>query len=209
MSARVLTTRRELLLAGAALGAALAGRQAVAAPAKVRRAGAAPRLTPLSEQCRFRRASDAEWEAIRRELEEKGWSGGQVAHIATSFQPVGTELRPFGMQEATLFGDVDGDGRPEWVIGLYYPPDTLGGLHAVTPLAPASGRTATSGQDDRARIVILRPEKGGRCRGVWRSPGLGYRFGPAVYNLQEVNQDLDSADSLRLPLALTDVDGDG
>jgi hypothetical protein len=90
---------------------------------------------------------------------------------------------------AIRFGDVDGDGQRDYVLGCYFP-------------------AGEGSPDGRARIVVFK-KSGKRWLLSWTSPGLGYEFDRPRYNAQEVETGLDTADHLQSPLELRDLGGDG
>jgi hypothetical protein len=143
------------------------------------------------------------------ELERMGW------HAQLSEMPSAFVQRPDGhvdavrVRPAAAAGDVDGDGRVEWVVAYYFQSDDPTGIRALDDVErrkePPAPEVRT---DDRARIVIFKRDGGGRWRFHWRSPGLGHAFRTSEYNVQEVQDGLDTVGNLRPALALVDVDGD-
>lgn len=185
----------------AALAAALVGAAAGAAPG-VRLAGAprplpAPRqvLDPL-EQAGFERPDPEVMAMLYTELRKKpGFEDAQIATVPVRYVQTGGAVFPVGAQFATFQGDVDGDRKPDWVVGCYVP------VQNRTPARPLS-------QDDRARIAVFRRDAAGKWN-VWCSPGLGSDFSEPSYNVEEVLNGLDDLRNLILPLSLVDVDHDG
>ncbi len=114
-----------------------------------------------------------------------------IPSVDTAYFSIDGRTRPGHGRIATLYGDVDGDGQGEWVVGCYQ-------------LAAAKGHTG----DDRAHVVVFKRETSGRWRFSWRSPGLGFSFHAPDYNLREVDDAIDSAEHLLPSLALVDIDGD-
>jgi len=133
--------------------------------------------------------SDADMRLLFRELPpgavpatvpvRYGWAGGRIVVTRRHF--------------AILSGDVDADaqGSPELVVGCYF------------PSTPSEGGT----QDDRARIVVFK-RVGRIWVKEWTSPGLGYEFDRPRYNIEEVEQGLESLASLAPPVQLVKILGD-
>lgn len=169
-------------------------------------------LTPtLPQRSRLKTPSRDEMRQFYAELKQEGWDGAQIAAIYTGFTRTETGIKTSGSHFATFYGDLDGDHRPEWVVGCYFPsrstptPDPqsmMGGM--------MGGRTSmVTLRDDRARIVIFKRTNNEPWRINWISPGLGYEFHAPDYNVMEVAEGLEQQDNLRLPLSLLDVDADG
>jgi hypothetical protein len=146
----------------------------------------------LAERARLKQASPEELVQFHNEMKRNGWASFQIAVIPIGYERDNGMIHEGAGQFATLHGDVDGDGRPEWVVGCDH--------------VSASG--STSSQDDQARIVIFKKDGAGRWRLLWRSPGLGEKFGVPRFNIEEVEKDLDQVENLCLPLALLNVNGD-
>jgi hypothetical protein len=197
-----------LLLAGAcALSPGLA--RAVP-PKKAARSASTAAAAPisLSQRCRFRQATAEEMNQFHNELNRHGWQGAAVAAVAAGYAKENGVVQETGIQRATLYGDVDGDGQPEWVVGCNFPTRS----RETAPVGPPEpGRSPGRPRDDRARIVIFKKDaadRAGRWHLHWCSPGLGYEFHSPEFNMKEVEQGLDRIENLRLPLSLLDVDGD-
>jgi hypothetical protein len=144
------------------------------------------------------------------ELKREGWDGAQIAAIYTGYARTDTGIKTTGSQFATFYGDLDGDRRPEWVVGCYFPSRSTPTPDPQSMMGGMGGRAGmVTLRDDRSRIVIFKHATNEPWRIDWISPGLGYEFHAPDYNLQEVVEGLDQQDNLRLPLSLLDVDGDG
>ena len=168
--------------------------------------------TPTSTKppSRLKLPSRDEMRQFYAELKREGWESAQIAAIPTGYTKTDIGLRTTGTHFATLYGDLDGDQRPEWVVGCYLPSrsgsdaDPQSAMPGMMPVVGAPGRT----RDDRARVAVFKRNSEG-WRLNWLSPGLGYEFHAPDYNLQEVNAGLEQIETLSLPLALVDVDHDG
>jgi len=204
--------RKSGTLRRAALGALIAGTLLSSRGGEA----AVPRTDLLSTQVRVGIARTAERTFLRTpskeemrqfyaELQRAGWEGAQVAAIYTGYVRTGAAVKPTGTHFATLHADVDADGRPEWVVGCYFP--TRAATSSVSSAAAGGNGTVTV-RDDRARVVIFKKGVAGSLRIDWISPGLGYEFHAPEYNLREVSDGLGQMEHLRLPLSLTDIDGD-
>ncbi|MGV3722894.1 MAG: hypothetical protein ACO1SX_18500, partial [Actinomycetota bacterium] len=160
---------------------------------------------PVPQRSQLRTPSRDVMLQFHAEFLRAGWEGAQLAAICTGFARAGATVKPTGTQFATLYADLDGDRRPEWVVGAYFP------LRAATA-PPTSSSMSTRGmvttRDDRARVVIFRKPFAGPWRIDWISPGLGYEFRAPEYNLREVAEGLGQMEHLRPPLSITDIDGD-
>lgn len=204
--------RRWIYLAGAVFVSSIALAGAMAAPS----AGGSGRIGPavtvaLAQRSRLKTPSRDEMRQFYAELKREGREGAQIAAIYTGYARADTGIKTTGSQFATLYGDLDGDHRPEWIVGCYFP------SHSTPTPDPQSMMGGTMGgrggmvtlRDDRARIVIFkRVNNNEPWRIDWISPGLGYEFHAPNYNLQEVAEGLDQQENLRLPLSLVDVDAD-
>jgi hypothetical protein len=190
-------TRAALASSLALLAAAAPGASGPAAPQR----GQVPITSAaLFRRSYFKEATRDELLQFHNAIVDKGWRGASIAFVPTGYVRAAS-LQPDGNHFATLYGDIDGDQRPEWVVGYNFPPEEDD--------SPMEARTPAFQQhDDRARIVVFKKEAG-RWRVSWRSPGLGAEFHTPEYNLQEVNKGLDRIETLRLPLCLLDIDGDG
>ncbi len=183
---------------GAALGAAPGGAASITPPraAAVGRPSTAPNM-----RSGFRQASRDELIQFHNELERAGWRGASLALVPSGYVREGGKVRGVGAQFATLYGDVDGDGRPEWVIGCYL------SLHGPAPVDD-SGVLRGNPRDDRAHLAVFKGDGAGHWRLSWFSPGLGYEFREPDFNVREVENGLDTLDSLRPPLSLVDIAND-
>jgi hypothetical protein len=190
-----MTTRT--LAAGAALAVVIAVSPAAASAQRERPAG--PRASGLP-RAHLKQATAEELTQFHNELERAGWQSPGLAPIPSAYHRSASGVHPVRVQFATLQGDLDGDGQPEWVVGYHFPPQQRSG-------AAASAGSARA--DDRARIAVFRKETSGDWRLTWVSPGLGYEFGAPRFNVREVELDLDHITNLRPPLALVDIDRDG
>jgi len=173
------------------------------------RIGAAVTIS-LAQRSRLKTPSREEMRQFYAELKREGREGAQIAAIYTGYSRVDASIKTTGSQFATMYGDLDGDHRPEWVVGCYFPSQAT---PTPDPQSMMSGMMGGRGgmvnlHDDRARIVIFKRASNEPWRIDWISPGLGYEFHAPDYNLQEVAEGLDQQDNLRLPLSLVDVDGD-
>jgi hypothetical protein len=146
------------------------------------------------------------------ELKREAGERAQVAAIHTGYARTDTGgLKTTGTHFATLYADVDGDRKPEWIVGCYLPSRTgttaepQGGMSGMMPVRGGIGAV----RDDRARVVIFKRNGSDPWRISWISPGLGYEFHAPDYNVQEVSAGLEPVESLSLPVALVDVDRDG
>jgi len=205
-------SRNNLLKLSAAWGAGLALALSVsaataAAPPKsaprravARRAPAPAPALPLYQKSRFREPTPEERLQFHAELKEQGWPVVMYAPVPTAYGVEKGRVIPVQTRFATLYGDLDGDRQPEWVVGCYF--------HPLTVPEPREVGMQT-GMEQRARIVVFKKDAEGRWRFRWRSPGLGYEFRVPLFNLQEVEHGLDLKENLRLPLSLVDVDRDG
>jgi len=157
----------------------------------------------------YRQPSQGEMREMQRQLP----AGAVVPRMPLAYRwkangEVAPDPRRSG--DAVLFGDVDGDGRPEYVLGCLFRTEKL----AVPPPAPyPDGRGAMMKnhlpRDDRAHLVVFKRGPNGHWMRSWTSPGLGFRFGVPEDNLREVQQGIESLDELRAPISLADIDGDG
>jgi hypothetical protein len=196
------------LLALAAAGSAGAAVAPSGTAGSARARVTTPSLKPAS---RLRLPSREEMRQFYAELKREGWEGAQVAAIHTGYAKTEAGLKTTGTHFATLYGDLDGDQRPEWVVGCYVPSRPGSASEPQTGMSgmmPVRGAGSGSIRDDRARVAIFK-----RSNDAWRlnwiSPGLGYEFHAPDYNVQEVNAGLEQIETLGLPLALLDVDRDG
>jgi hypothetical protein len=154
----------------------------------------------LADAAGFRRAGAEELRQFYAGFEARNWHGVVIPFVPTGYtRHVDGRVIPWDGRRATLQGDLDGDGRPEWVVACYLPVPSDTGTGAAARMVP----------DARARIVVFREDPDGHWRLDWASSGLGYEFRAPEYNLREVEADLDSFEHLRPPLALVDADGDG
>jgi hypothetical protein len=209
MAARpYLPSPRWLRTAGPAL--ALAGMALTApspalakpAPGEVRRSDAPPQRT-WYPRASLRSPGTVELAEFLGELERAGWKGAALATIPTHYVQTGSGISPVGRQPAAAYGDLDGDGHGEWVVGCYL--SEAGGPGGSSP---SGAGESSSRSEERARLAVFRQEPGGRWRLAWRSPGLGYEFGVPTYNIEEAANGLGAMENLRPPLALVDIDGD-
>lgn len=163
-----------------------------------------------AQKARFRAPSAEEARQFYAALAEKGWAGATLARVPANYTQTRDSVRVSDFQEAALYGNVDDDESPEWVLGLYFPPRTPGSPDPEDAMSMLMGRmeAMTGVQDSRARIVVLKQDTGGQWKVSWRSPGLGYEFGAPRFNMREVDQGLDGFKNLRPALSLVDVDGD-
>lgn len=161
-------------------------------PAAVR-----PRPAPARPRGYFKIPSGAERTRFYSEFRRNGWEDVQIATVTPGYTLVNGVVNRQEPQFATFFGDVDGDRRPEWVVGCYFnaPPNP------GRPVPPG-------GSDDRARIVVFKKNAKGEWQ-TWRSAGLGNEFAEPRFNREEVENGLDRVENLLLPLSLVDVDRDG
>lgn len=219
MKVSVVRSRRRFAL-GAAMAVLLASgvgaRAAIPSPISVRqrkaeRPAPGPAPSALARSCGYRRASEGELIQFHNELQRQGWQGAAVAVVPVDYVESAGSVRPAGSQFATLYGDVTGDGQPDWVVGYTFPseaaaaPEPGGTMFGIM----GRGRFDVPARDDRARIVVFVRDGAGRWRFSWRSPGLGYEFCEPKYNLREVELGLERLEHVRLPLALADIEGDG
>ena len=197
------------------LGAVSRGHAAVLGPAKSPPARAAKPRAPQAARPRlqkayFRQPTEEERIQFHNEMERNGWQGAVPAVIPTSYTHVKGYVSAASYQFATLYGDVDGDNRPEWVAGYYF------SAKSTSAADPKSGGRASDAdtnpaaalRDDRARIVVFDREGNGPWRVEWRSPGLGFEFHVPEFNITEVQSNLERLENLRPPLSLVDIDGD-
>lgn len=177
--------------------------EAAAAPSR----GAATRL---AQKSRFRRPSPDEIRQIYSALAEKGWSSAILARIPTSYSTAEGAVQVGDYQEAVLYGNVDEDDQPEWVLGLYFPLRMPGMPDAEETPFSMMGRMEPGRpvHDDRACIVVLEKDTSGQLKVSWRSPGLGFEFGAPRFNMREVDLGIEPVANLRPALSLVDVDGD-
>jgi hypothetical protein len=144
---------------------------------------------------------------FQSELKRQGWEDAQIAIIHSGYSRSGGTVKPTGSQFATLFADLDGDHRAEWIVGCYVPSKA-----APVPDPGMTGMTGRGGmiklRDDRARVAVFKKREDG-WRLEWISPGLGFEFHAPEHNLQEVVEGLSAFEHLGLPLSLSDVDADG
>jgi hypothetical protein len=174
--------------------------QAWAAPVTHPATATRPKVRPVVldplEKAGFRRPDPEVMAMIYSKLREQpGLDDAQIATVPVKYVQEGGTVVPVGAQFATFFGDVDGDGRGDWVVGFY-----------VSVKDPSPSRPFNL--DDRARIAVFRQAREGGWT-VWCSPGLGWEFAPPDYNVEEVLNGLDDLRNLMLPLSLVDVDNDG
>lgn len=183
-----------------------------AAPSNSGNARMAPPVTiSQAQRARLKSPSRDEMRQFYAELKHEGWEGAQIAAIYTGYSRGETSVKTVGSQFATLYGDLDGDHRPEWVVGCYFPSRSKPTPDPQTMMGGTMGSRGgmVTLRDDRTRIVVFKRANNEPWRIDWVSPGLGYEFHAPDYNLQEVAEGLDQQDNLRLPLSLVDVDGDG
>ncbi len=172
---------------------------------------ATPRKTlGLALRARIELAPPDVMAQITDELSAAGLRNGRIATVPAAYHTLGggAPVLPINNHPATLHGDVDGDGKAEWVVGCYYHPERVIPDKPGAP-DPVGDRMREVAEDDRARIVVFKQDAVGKWKLSWKSPGLGFRFGAPEYNLREVQQNLDRMESLLPPLALVDVDRDG
>jgi hypothetical protein len=160
----------------------------------------------------MRQASPAEKEQFFNEVSRAGWDQPTMAMMDTGYAVSSGRHQSLGLQFATLFGDLDGDKRGEWVVG-YYVSSRASGMSGddgvgKEPVAGGDNR-APEPRDDRFRIAVFKQNPEGDWKAMWRSPGLGYELTSPEYNLNEVAGGLDSIESIRPPLSLVDIDKDG
>ncbi len=129
--------------------------------------------------------------SVLLELSSQLPGGAAIATIPAGYEFVEGQVREVDRRRAILSGDLDGDGRREYVVGCYLPDD------------PASAAP----KDDRARIVVFRYTGKGWAL-LWRSPGLGHEFAVPRHNALEVEQGLADVQHLQPPLSLVRLDGD-
>jgi hypothetical protein len=171
--------------------------------------GAQP-ARPRLQKAYFKQPTEEERLQFHNEMERNGWQGAVPAVIPTSYTHANGSVSAATFQFATLYGDVDGDNRPEWVTGYYFSPKSASGAvpKSAARGAELGGSPATTLRDDRARIVVFGREGNGPWRVQWRSPGLGFEFHVPEFNLSEVQSKLDRLENLRPPLSLVNIDGD-
>ena len=191
-----------LLLAAAAL-LPCAGAWSEPKPEPPPRSKQGPRPLLLARKSGLKRATGDELRQFHNELERQGWHVAGPAPLPVGYLREGESVRPVGTHFATLYGDVDGDRQPEWVVGYHFPP-----RKGPAGSASTGSRSSASAQDDRAHIVVFKREEN-RWKSAWISPGLGYEFQVPKFNMREVGAGLDAAEHLGLPLSLVDIDGDG
>jgi hypothetical protein len=160
---------------------------------------------PVALRSQLRTPSRDEMLQFHAEFLRAGWEGAQLAAICTGYARAGGTVKPTGTQFATLFTDLDGDRRPEWVVGAYFPTRATTGSQGSSAMG---GRGMVTTRDDRARVVVFQKPSTGPWRIDWISPGLGYEFRAPEHNLREVAEGLGQIEHLRPPLSITDIDGD-
>jgi hypothetical protein len=126
--------------------------------------------------------------------------------ICTGYVRTADGVAPVGSHFATLYGDVDGDDTPEWVVGCHFPSNTIGELRPAPDSATAHPPMDSPG--DRARLVVFK-RTANAWKIAWISPGLGDEFRPLDFNLREVASGLEPVNHLRIPISLVDIDGTG
>ena len=161
-------------------------------------------LTPVHH----RRLSNGE----RREIERLLPPGATIARMPLSYVRKGDRIYADinNIAAASLFGDVDGDGKNEFVVGcLFKSQEPPSGLAPGTPVAPGAMMKSDLPRDDRARLVVFKRGSTGHWTRFWTSPGLGYKFDIPKHNIDEIGQGIETLADLRTPISLADVDGDG
>jgi hypothetical protein len=147
----------------------------------------------------LKEAAPAELTQFYNEFNRHGWQGAVIASLPREYVMRDGVVYDVGGQFATLYGDVDGDRKPEWVVGCYLP---------IRAEDPPGSMSALAVNDGRARLAVFKRDASGRWRLHWRSPGLGYEFSRPEFNIREVESGLDSLENIRLPIALVNVNGD-
>lgn len=170
------------------------------------------RLSPtLADKAHFRLPGKEEMQQFYAEFAAHGWKDVVIPVVPSNYAQQGTELVGSDQRKSTLYGDVDGDGHPDWVVACYVatePVMTSDPQDSMSGMPGGSGGAAVPIRDDRARLGVFTRDGAGRWKLRWKSPGLGYEFRPPKYNLWEVSKGLDQPENLRPCISLVDVDGD-
>ena len=183
------------LLAGARSGSAMAATAPKPAPSHP--------VTPKAIRSHFRQAPRSVLVQFHNELERAGWRGAMLALVPSGYVRENGKVHGVGGQFATLYGDVDGDGKDEWIVGCYLPVRELKSDTTAT-----SAASAVAPRDDRAHLAVFKNDGTNHWRLQWFSPGLGYEFRDPDYNVREVESGLDSLENLSPPLSLVDINND-
>src|SRR5438128_949431 len=77
-------------------------------------------VSSLSEKAHFRRPEKEDMRQFYGEFARKGWRNAVIPTISTEYTLEGSSLDGAGSRLATLWGDVDGDGQAEWIVGCYF-----------------------------------------------------------------------------------------
>jgi hypothetical protein len=186
-----------------ALSCAASAKPGAATPVIPQRPQEARPVTSRNVRSYFRQAPRSVLVQFHNELERSGWHGATLAMVPSAYVRESGKVRGVGAQFATLFGDVDGDGKGEWVVGCYLP---------VRELAPGESASTdmmkNAPRDNRAHLAMFKNDGAGHWRLEWFSPGLGYEFRDPDYNVREVENGLDNLENLRPPLSLVDINND-
>jgi hypothetical protein len=195
--------RRSVLQYGSALAACLALAPAAGAALFPAPSPRASELPTFASAARLKEATGEELVQFHNELERAGWRPSNPVRLPSTYRQRNGVVQEADYQFATFYGDVDGDRRPEWVVAYHFPVRGPSPIPNRTP----NDQSATP-RDERARLAVFKHDNG-RWRVDWVSPGLGFEFRSSLYNLQEVGQGLEAVETLRLPVSLVDIDGDG
>jgi hypothetical protein len=129
-------------------------------------------------------------EVTRQELQDQLPADATIARIPGAYRLRKGRVVSFRPVEAILYGDVDGDGRREFVVGCYF----------------RSEIGSQGPRDDRARLAVFKL-LGGHWALAWTSPGLGYEFDRPRNNVEEVEKGIDRVENLQPPVQLVNVGG--